>query len=172
METIYRSKFEAYPFLSDDSNNLMCDFEILTDEISSYIGLLNAKITNPEINSQLTKICEIVYHINPSLRTFVSVTKDELDWIEQCMKLNSTGIKKFVLNHGSETACLSHIIRTKFKKLTRMLYQHIQNGNNIENILLDFTNLLSGYFFHLALKLNKINGVEEIEFISRNYKPI
>ena len=32
--SLYRSPYEAYPFLSDDGADLRCDFEILTDRIA------------------------------------------------------------------------------------------------------------------------------------------
>lgn len=171
---IYKSKYEAYPFLSDDAHDLKCDFEIFTDEIACHVGLLRSIVQEQYIKDELLKICELVYHINPSLRTFVSVTEDDLSWLEcytSNLKEQTKGrCEKFVLNQGCESACQAHIIRTKFKFLVRMLHKYVQQGNEVPNILFDFSNLLSGYFFYLALMLNKINNVDEIEFISRNYK--
>ena len=171
---IYRSKYEAYPFLSDEEHDLRCDFEIFTDEIASQIGLLRSLVQDESLKNELLTICELVYHINPSLRTFVSVKDCELTWLENCtlkLREETNGrCEKFVLNQGSESACQAHIIRTKFKSLVRMLYKHIYQGNEVPNILLDFANLFSGYFFYLALKLNEINNEVEVEFISRNYK--
>ena len=43
-EKIYRSPYEAYPFLADPSEDFRCDFEILTDRISSETGLLRSII--------------------------------------------------------------------------------------------------------------------------------
>ena len=34
---LYQSPYEAYPFLSDDSEDLRCDFELLTDELAMRI---------------------------------------------------------------------------------------------------------------------------------------
>jgi len=173
-QEIYRSKYEAYPFLCDEADDLRCDFEILTDETACRIGLLRSLVKDEFLKDELLKICELVYHINPSLRTFVSVTDKELVWLEECTTRLQKEVKgrcqKFVLNQGCQSACQAHIIRTNFKDLVRMIYRHIHRGNNVPDILLDFTNLLSGYFFFLALKLNEINDVDEIEFVSRNYK--
>jgi ATP:cob(I)alamin adenosyltransferase len=170
----YRSRYEAYPFLSDDPDDLRCDFEILTDEISCRIGLLRSMADDMQLKDELLKICELVYHINPSLRTFVSVTEDELKWLEDRTSELREEVKdrcnKFVLNQGDMSACEAHIIRTEFKSLVRMLYRHMYNGNEVTDILFDFTNLLSGYFFYLALKMNKTGGIDEIEFVSRNYR--
>lgn len=171
---IYRSKYEAYPFLSDASEDLRCDFEIFTDELTSHIGLLKALVEDEEIRKELLIIGELVYHINPSLRTFVSVTEEELKWLEDSTNRIYNEVKsrcnKFVLPQGCESASHAHIIRSKFKALVRLLYRYNYAGNTVPNILFDFANLLSGYFFNLALKLNELNGVDEIEYTSRNYK--
>ena len=51
-----------------------------------------------------------------------------------------------------------------------MLYRYKEQGNEVDELLFDFANLLSGYFFILALKFNKDEEIKETEFISRNYK--
>ena len=173
-DKVYKSKFEAYPFLCDPANDLKCDFEIFTDEIASHIGLLRSLITDDDIREELLTIAEIVYHMNPSLRTFVSVTEDELKYLEECTNRLKDEVKdrcdKFVLPIGCESAVHAHILRAKSKALVRMLYRYSELGNEVLDILFDFSNLLSGYFFNLALKLNKLNDIDEIEFKSRNYK--
>ena len=63
-----------------------------------------------------------------------------------------------------------YVMRTDGKKLVRMLYRHAQSGGRVEDRLFDFANLVSGYFFQLALWLNAQDGFEEIPFVSRNYK--
>lgn len=168
------SKFLAYPFLYDKSENLLCDYEILTDEISSSIGFLRANIKDSNLRNELSKINEIVYHMNASLRTFVSVTNEELNWLENITKEYEIEVKdlfdKFVLPEGGICGSYSHIIRTKCKALVRLLHRHKEQGHKVDDILFDFSNLLSGYFFMLSLKLNKDEDIKETEFISRNYK--
>ena len=168
------SKYLAYPFLYDKSCDLRCDFEILTDEISSQIGLLRSFIKDDNLRDELSKVNEIMYHINPSLRTKTTVTKEELNWLEEralCYKEEiSDRYEKFVLPEGCTEASYCHIIRSKCKSLVRLLSRHQQQGNDVDQILFDFTNLYSNYFFVLSLKLNKDNNVDETEFLSRNYK--
>ena len=77
--------------------------------------------------------------------------------------------RKFVLCQGCETACLAHLLRVQAKELVRLIYRHIRQGHRAEPMLLDLANLLSGYFFYLALTLNAESGVDEVEFVSRNY---
>ncbi|GAA0106334.1 ATP:cob(I)alamin adenosyltransferase [Paraclostridium sordellii] len=168
------SKYLAYPFLYDDSSDLRCDFEIFTDEISSTIGLLRAFVDDQPLKFELSKINELVYHMNASLRTFVSITEDELKWLESrtiSYKSEIEGrINKFVIPEGCICASYAHIIRTKFKALVRLLHRYKEQGNEVNELLFDFSNLLSGYFFILALKFNKDEEIKENEFISRNYK--
>ncbi|MGL5973315.1 MAG: ATP:cob(I)alamin adenosyltransferase [Oscillospiraceae bacterium] len=172
---IYKSKFEQYPFLTDDYNDLKCDFEILTDGFASEVGYLLSKVNSFDIKEQLTKICELVYHLNPTLRTNnFTVSEDEFNWVLSCVHdlRNDYGhlCDKFVLPIGCESACLCHMLRSSSKILTRMIYRYVQQGNLVDDIVFDFTNLLSAYFFYLALKLNKENSIVETKFISRNYK--
>lgn len=168
------SKYLAYPFLYDNSEDLRCDYEIFTDEISSTIGLLRAFVKDKDLKNELTKINELMYHMNASLRTKVTVTEEELLWVESRTKAYQEEIKdrvnKFVIPQGSVAGSYAHIIRTKCKALVRLLHRHKEQGNIVNEILFDFANLFSGYFFILALKLNKDENVDESEFISRNYK--
>lgn len=167
----YKSPYEAYPFLSDKAEDLRCDFELLTDLIASEIGVLQAKVEDVQLKKELLKVCELVYHANATLRTKFTVTAQEIEWlknrVEQMRKEYQTS--RFVLTAGCETASMAHVLRVRGKMLVRLIYRHIQNGNTVDTNLLDFSNLLSGYFFGVALMLNKLSGVCETEFVSRNY---
>ena len=74
-----------------------------------------------------------------------------------------------MLPAGSPRACVAHVLRTDGKRLVRLLYRFAQRGGKVEDALFDFANLLSGYFFLLALALNHADGVPERPFESRNY---
>ena len=50
-----RSPYEAYPFLADPSEDFRCDFEILTDRISSETGLLRSIIRDEILRSRALK---------------------------------------------------------------------------------------------------------------------
>lgn len=168
------SKYLAYPFLYDNSDDLRCDYEIFTDEISSTIGLLRSLVKDQVLRDELTKINEIMYHMNACLRTKTTVTIDELNWIESRILSYQDEIhdrvNKFVIPQGSTEGSLAHIIRSKCKGLVRLLHRHKEQGKKVDEILFDFANLFSGYFFILAIKLNKDANIEEVEFVSRNYK--
>lgn len=167
----YRSPYEAYPFLSDLADDLRCDFEILTDRIASSTGLLASLC--PEYREELLRVDELIYHANPTLRTFFSVRDEELEWLKGRVNALQEETRdlcdRFVLPSGTSRACVAHILRTDCKRLVRMLYRHAEHGGRVEESLFDFANLISGYFFLLALKLNHLDGHEERPFVSRNY---
>lgn len=190
---LYRSPYEAYPFLRDPGDDLRCDFEILTDELTSLTGLLRAQIAAPlpeagkagpgdgdgpdewgkELCEELLWVGGLLYHINPTLRTRLTVTPEEVDRLAAAVKRleNEAADRRrgFVLPQGTVAACTAHLLRVRSKALVRLLYRHAQQGHAVPPALFDLANLLSGYFFALALVLNARAGVEEIPFQSRNY---
>lgn len=170
---LYKSPYEAYPFLSDDDSDLRCDFELFTDEMASRTGLLRAQVSNEALRQELLWVCEMIYHMNPTLRTKLTVTQTECERLlaitqrlkDECGKRCAL----FVLTQGSEAACTAHLLRAQGKGLVRLLYRYNQRGHQVPERLYDLANLLSGYFFYLALKLNEMAGVDEIPYESRNY---
>lgn len=51
--SLYRSPYEAYPFLCDAGEDLRCDFELLTDEMASRTGLLRAQVKDEALKAEL-----------------------------------------------------------------------------------------------------------------------
>ena len=169
---LYHSPYEAYPFLSDDSGDLRCDFELLTDEMASAVGLLLAQVEAPDFKAELLWVCELIYHINPTLRTRLTVTEEEAACLATSVKRleRESTIHGFVLPQGCEAACTAHLLRVMGKCLVRLLYRQMQQGHETPALLVDLCNLLSGYFFLLALKLNDLAGTSEVTYVSRNYR--
>ena len=168
---LYHSPYEAYPFLSDDSDDLRCDFELLTDEMASMTGLLRSQVEQEDMREELQWLCELIYHINPALRTCMAVTREEVAHLATAVERlqTETTMHGFVLPQGCAAACTAHVLRVKGKCLVRLLYRHMRQGHNVPNLLVDVCNLLSGYFFLLALKLNALAGTAELAYVSRNY---
>ena len=117
--SLYRSPYEAYPFLCDAGEDLRCDFELLTDEMASRTGLLRAQVKDEALKAELLWVCELIYHMNPTLRTRLTVTEEECarllelasGWKERC----AGRCKLFVLTQGCEAACTAHLLRVQGK---------------------------------------------------------
>lgn len=180
MRKRYRSPYEAYTFLSEPPDDLRCDFEIATDSFAGEVGFLAAALRRRvgaeriALADELIKIEKLVYHANPTLRTFFSVTDEEIKWLavraEELHSLTGKQESLFQLPCGCEEACAAHALRSKAKALVRLAYRAEDSGAQVPDALYDFLNLLSGYFYLLALYLNQLAGVPEIPFHSRNYK--
>ena len=139
--------------------------------MASMTGLLRAQVTDEVICAELLWVCELIYHINPTLRTRMTVTGEEVVRLATAVERLQAeiSIHGFVLPQGCEAACTAHLLRVKGKCLVRLLYRHIRQGHEVPDLLVDVCNLLSGYFFLLALKLNALAGTAEIAYVSRNY---
>ena len=57
---LYRSPYEAYPFLCDADDDLRCDFELATDELASAVGMLRSQTEDQELAKELLWICELL----------------------------------------------------------------------------------------------------------------
>lgn len=167
---LYRSPYEAYPFLSDDSGDLRCDFELLTDELASATGLLCAQVEDEALRAELLWLCQLIYHVNPTLRTRLTVTEEETARLAAAAERlrGESDVRGFVLPCGCPAACTAHLLRVRAKCLVRLLYRHMER-HPVPPRLVDICNLLSGYYFFLALKLNALAGTAEVPYVSRNY---
>ena len=171
MNKVYRSKYEACPYLCetcDDPNNLSCEFGLLIDELASTTGLLRSMLSDETLRKELQFVCKIFYHLSPALREGIAATKDDLEQLEETFLRHKKALDgrkpMIVLPMGCQSASLAHVLRVKCKALVRLIYRHHHLGNDLDSLLVDFANLLSGYFFYLAIALNAQNGVEEIEY--------
>ncbi|ONI38089.1 hypothetical protein AN639_08370, partial [Candidatus Epulonipiscium fishelsonii] len=152
---------------------LACDFEILSDEVASKIGFLASNVKNIELHNELKFITEMVYHLNPTLRTFLSVTQEEvnelLKYHDKLKSFTAGRCEMFVLPFGSRNATYSHIVRNSFKSLSRIAYAEERMGHSVPDLLHDILGILSNYFFYLSLYFNMTQDIDEIPFVSRNY---
>ena len=70
-------------------------------------------------------------------------------------------LRAFVLPGGCPTAAQAHICRTVCRRAERRIYA-LAEEFPVEDIVLQYINRLSDYFFVLARKVNKHTGVDEI----------
>ncbi len=164
---IMDSRACAYSFLKEKSK--MCDYEIATDELSSLIAKSKHDVLHID---ELDKLVYLIYHCNGSIRGKLAIDMQDYLWLcdvyeKYLSKVGNT--TKFVLPQGCIGACHLHVLRAKTKSVVRIAYQIEDEGIRVDNILLDFLNLLSNTFFIMALYENKCQEVEEVEFVSKSY---
>lgn len=128
----------------------------------------------PRAARRALAIDELIYHANASLRTFLSLKPEEIDWLRartEALEAETAGLcDRFVLPAGSPRAWRCPRA-AHGRQAARPAAVPLRSGaaGKVEDALFDFANLLSGYFFLLALALNHADGVPERPFESRNY---
>ena len=169
------TKAEIAPHLRNKNEDIVIDFELLTDEISSLIGLLHSHKTEKDAHAlaDVMYISELIYHASTALRIANTITKEEIQKLEALVSALEKELdphhKQIVLPQGSTIAATCHLVRVKCNIAVRMLHKFNDNNpdNKVDELCQDLFNLASGYFLYLALKLNMLNDVAEIGFKSR-----
>lgn len=165
-------EYLSYPFLYEKKKTV--DFELLTDEIASYLALAISYTADKDFKKELTKINELVYHLNPCVRSKTHLEAHEVAWLYSRYQAYEFVTKEreslFVLPGGSTLASTLHILRTKCKHLVRLLHLITEEETQVHESLFDFSNVLANYFFVAAMYANKLDGIDEIPFTSRVYK--
>ena len=137
------------------------------DELTSYIGLVVAKLKNKDDKNLLIQIQKDLYQIMSflsgakidlsELENKVLEFEKKIDLIEERLpKLN-----KFILPGGNEISALFQILRVICRKAERIMVDYYENNltmKQLNNVLI-YLNRLSDLFFDLARKYGKDNEV-------------
>ncbi len=162
----------CYPFIYEESP--VCDFEIASDELCSRIGLVLSLELDELSRDILCRLQPNVYHLNGSVRGKLAVEESQLQELYQdynCLrdKLDG-GFKGFVLPGGHRVASELHLCRTQAKKVVRALVAVQHSGKRTPDpILFRYANLIANVMYALASYTNRVQRVQEVEFVSRSY---
>lgn len=162
----------CYPFIYEESP--ACDFEILSDELCCRIGLVLTMDLEPQVRDVLTRLQPNVYHLNGSVRGKLAITELELSELKAdyhaIRERLEGGFSGFVLPGGCRVASELHLARCQAKKVVRALVAIEHSGKKAPaDILFKYANLVANTLYALASLTNFIEGVEEVEFVSKSY---
>ncbi|MCK6264552.1 ATP:cob(I)alamin adenosyltransferase [Vibrio sp. ZSDE26] len=162
----------CYPFIYEDSP--ICDFEIITDELCSRIGLVLTLNLDEVSRDVLQRLQPNVYHLNGSVRGKQAITEVEFDELyddyNHLRTLLDGGFKGFVLPGGDRIASELHVCRTNAKKVVRALVAIEHSGKKSPDpCLFRYANLLANVMYTLASYTNYRLQVKEVEFVSKSY---
>lgn len=159
----------SYPFLNEDFG--MVDHEVLSDFLSSVLGKILSM--NTPLYDETFWLMEMSLHLNGSVRGKLAVTQQDiqkgLNILAKYKELNKDRLNGFVMPTGCPLACEYHIARGEAKKVCRNLYRVRNSGVLVDDILIDFTNLMTNILFVFSLEVNRLNGVSEMKFTSKSY---
>ena len=163
----------CYPFIYEDSP--ICDFEILSDELCCRIGLVLSLELEPQVREILQRLQPNIYHLNGSVRGKLAISESELVELKQdyhrIREQLAGGFKGFVLPGGHRVSSELHLCRCQAKKVVRALVsiEHHESKKSPDPILFKYANLVANTLYALASYTNRINEVEEVEFVSKSY---
>jgi cob(I)alamin adenosyltransferase len=140
------------------------------DELNTQVGLLLTYVSEPVDRETLIGIQNNLFVIGAQLATeapqvpSVIITSVDVTKLEQSIDAASEGLPKwrgFTLPGGCRPAALAHVCRTICRRAERRILA-LNSSEEVAPELLAYVNRLSDYFYILALRLNFLQGTEEI----------
>ncbi len=140
------------------------------DELNAQVGLLLTYVSEPVDRETLIGIQNNLFVIGAQLATeapqvpSVVITSIDVTKLEQSIDAASEGLPKwrgFTLPGGCRPAALAHVCRTICRRAERRILT-LNSSEEVAPELLAYVNRLSDYFYILALRLNFLQGTEEI----------
>lgn len=140
------------------------------DELNAQVGLLLTYVSEPMDRETLIGIQNNLFVIGAQLATeapqvpSVIITSVDVTKLEQSIDAASEGLPKwrgFTLPGGCRPAALAHVCRTICRRAERRILA-LNSSEEVAPELLAYVNRLSDYFYILALRLNFLQGTEEI----------
>ena len=140
------------------------------DELNAQVGLLLTYVSEPMDRETLIGIQNNLFVIGAQLATeapqvpSVVITSVDVTKLEQSIDAASEGLPKwrgFTLPGGCRPAALAHVCRTICRRAERRILT-LNSSEEVAPELLAYVNRLSDYFYILALRLNFLQGTDEI----------
>lgn len=142
------------------------------DELNAQVGLLLTYVTEPIDRECLITVQNNLFVIGAQLATEPEsphqpsclITAEDVALLEQSIDQASEGLPKwrgFTLPGGCRAAALAHVCRTVCRRAERRILS-LHDTEPVSSVLLAYVNRLSDYFYVLALRINFLQGTEEI----------
>lgn len=161
-------------------SNLRIEAYGTVDELNSYVGLLADQDANKKRESFLREIQERLFTVGASLAADPEkdslIKPDLLD--EDLLKIeaeidnmdkNLPPLKNFILPGGHTTVSFAHIARVVCRRAERNVVA-LAIDEPVEDLVIQYLNRLSDYFFTLSRMLSKELNADEIPWTPRANK--
>ena len=144
------------------------------DELNSHIGVLISYLNGKQDVDFLTKVQADLFVVGGYLATdnsqrevrqgnivseeMVEAVENEIDRIQEILP----SLKLFILPGGARPAAYAHVCRTVCRRAERNILKLIEEGMEVDELLIAYINRLSDYLFVLARKLNLDANVNDV----------
>lgn len=151
-------------------NHALVNFLGNLDELNCFIGNLASNLKKDSrvcFYEKLTKIMSMNFEIGAflgygtalcfdTLGKFIKDIEEDIDELEK----NNAPLSNFILPTGSHDSCLAHLCRAIARRVERSIYEMEIMAES--ELVIQFLNRISDYFFSLARTLNRLDGESEI----------
>lgn len=154
-------------------SHLRVDAYGTVDELNSFIGLLRDATADQHIRSMLETVQHRLFTVGAHLAsdpakkmptpdllpTDILLLESDMDAMDNTLP----PLRHFILPGGHTTVSLCHVCRTVCRRAERLTVALEQSGEPVEDVVLQYLNRLSDWFFVLARKLaHDLNAAEVI----------
>ncbi len=157
-------------------SHLRVDAYGTVDELNSFTGWLRDSVENPHIRSVLEQIQNRLFTVGAHLASdpakhppVPDLLPADIELLETEMDAMDAGLpplKNFILPGGHPVVSVCHVCRTVCRRAERLTVA-LQEAEPVEEVVLQYLNRLSDYFFMLARQLAQDLGVEEVVWRGR-----
>ncbi|AZQ64227.1 cob(I)yrinic acid a,c-diamide adenosyltransferase [Flammeovirga pectinis] len=148
------------------------------DELNSYIGLVRDQSVNNKRSDILKEIQDRLFTIGAELAADPDkphlkkpdITEQDIELLEQAidqMDRELSPLKYFILPGGHTAVSFAHLARTVCRRAERLAIGLVDEGENIDFIVIRYLNRLSDYLFVISRKMAKELGVDENYWVPR-----
>ncbi|MDQ1088657.1 MULTISPECIES: cob(I)yrinic acid a,c-diamide adenosyltransferase [unclassified Siphonobacter] len=148
------------------------------DELNSYVGLVRDQSVNENRRSLLKEIQDRLFTIGSHLaddperhsrKPLPDLQREDVTLIElaiDAMEQELPALRHFVLPGGHPSVSFAHLARTVCRRAERQVVL-LSEKAQVEDIIIQYLNRLSDYFFVLSRKMAQELQVEEVKWIPR-----
>ncbi|MCB0523950.1 MAG: cob(I)yrinic acid a,c-diamide adenosyltransferase [Lewinellaceae bacterium] len=148
------------------------------DELNAFTGAFRDSVLDADLKEKLGVVQHRLFSIGAHLATDpaknnsdADIFKEDVEWLEadmDSMEKVLPPLRHFILPGGHDTVSKCHICRTVCRRAERLTVAIDQAGEPVEELVLQYLNRLSDWFFVLSRKLAKDLHAEEVIWRKRN----
>jgi cob(I)alamin adenosyltransferase len=162
-------------------SHLRVDAYGTVDELNAFIGLLRDGTTSPHVRAMLETVQHRLFSVGAHLasdpaKILPSPDLNEADvfLLEKDMDdMDATlpPLRHFILPGGHTTVSYCHLCRTICRRAERLTVALEQAGEPVDDVVLQYLNRLSDWFFVLGRTLAQMLHAEEVIWQQRPQEP-
>lgn len=153
-------------------SHLRVDAYGTVDELNSFIGLLRDATEDAQVRKTLETVQHRLFTVGAHLASDpdkklptpdllpadITLLENDMDAMDNALP----PLRHFILPGGHSTVSICHICRTVCRRAERLTVGLEQSGEPVEDIVIQYLNRLSDWFFMLARKLAQDLNAQEV----------